>query len=285
MSFLSPSSHLLLLLSTLTTLTTAWAPPSYGGYTQLWSAPFPGAAGTSPSTANWNIITGYLNVNAELETYTASSRNLQISGGETLQIVPWHDASGWTSGRIESKYTFTPTAGKVTRAEADIRFGGNDVSTKAGIWPAFWMLGQSLREGGSWPACGELDVMETVNGALRGYGTAHCVSCIFFFCFFWGSFLGGLRHGGYGGIVSHGALEFHPTQHTCMTLTHDSTLLTLLFVCCDEIGNLSWRRLQRRHRHRKQHCHPRPELAYLARRVGPPVQQLADRDDQVVHGR
>lgn len=155
----------------------AWTPPSYSGYTLKWYSPFLYAAGQLPSSDNWNFITGYLGVNNELEEYTSSSANVQCSGGETLQIVPWKNSSttyGWTSGRIESKYTFIPTAGVITRAEAEIRFGTNDVSTKQGIWPAFWMLGQSLREGGSWPACGELDIMETINGILKGYGTAHC---------------------------------------------------------------------------------------------------------------
>lgn len=107
---------------------------------------------------------------------SSSARNLQLSGGNTLQIVPWKGGGthGWTSGRIESKYTFTPAAGVVTRVEAAIKFGSNAVSTKQGMWPAFWMLGNSIRNGVQWPGCGELDIMETVNGVLRGYGTVHC---------------------------------------------------------------------------------------------------------------
>ena len=163
-----------LALAPLAAATTA---PSYSGYTLEWSDAFTGSAGTSPSSANWNIITGYPGVNDEWEEYTSSSANVQCSGGDTLQLVPWEDSSttyGWTSGRIESVYIFTPTAGVVTRAEAEIRFGTNDISTKQGLWPAFWILGESFREGESWPACGELDIMETIDGVLTGYGTAHC---------------------------------------------------------------------------------------------------------------
>lgn len=166
-----------LLLLALASVAVSWSPPTYSGYTNIWTDAFSGAAGSAPSSNNWNIITGVLGVNSEWEEYTASSANVQCSGGQTLQLVPWKDSSaphGWTSGRIESKYTFTPTAGKITRVEADIRFGSNSISTKQGIWPAFWMLGQAYRQGTSWPACGELDVMETVNGILTGYGTAHC---------------------------------------------------------------------------------------------------------------
>jgi beta-glucanase (GH16 family) len=116
-------------------------------------------------------------VNGELETYTSSNANVQLSGGSTLQLVPWVDTSvsgGWTSGRVESKYVFTPSTGKITFAEADIRFGTNPTSEKQGIWPAFWILGNSIRSGTAWPRCGELDILETIDGQLTGYGTAHC---------------------------------------------------------------------------------------------------------------
>ncbi|KAK3379085.1 glycoside hydrolase family 16 protein [Lasiosphaeria ovina] len=162
------------LLSFLPVLVSAWGAPSYGGYNLVWSDSFAGSGGNLPNQNNWNIIDGYLNVNGELETYRATSKQVQTSGGNTLQIVPWRDGSSWTSGRIESKYTFSPQAGKRTMAEALIRFGGNDISTKQGIWPAFWLLGDSLRHGTGWPACGELDIMESVNGRLTGYGTMHC---------------------------------------------------------------------------------------------------------------
>ena len=164
------------LLPLLTPLTSAWSPPSYNGYNLVWTDTFPGATGQLPNEGNWNIIDGNLGVNNELQTYKRNPRQVQTSGGTTLQLIPWHDGSAWTSGRIESKYTFTPAAGRRTMAEAQIRFGGNAISTKQGMWPAFWLLGDSLRHGTSWPQCGELDILETVNGQLTGYGTVHCNS-------------------------------------------------------------------------------------------------------------
>jgi beta-glucanase (GH16 family) len=164
-------------LALLPNVVSAWAAPSYSGYSNVWTSAFAGAAGTLPDTGNWNIITGNLGVNNELETYTSSTKNLQNSGGGTLQIVPWKDSStkgGWTSGRIESTYTFTPKAGAKTMAEAQISFGSNPTANKQGVWPAFWILGDSIRHGTAWPACGELDIMEMVDGYLTGYGTAHC---------------------------------------------------------------------------------------------------------------
>lgn len=156
----------------------ATTPPSYSGYTLLWDAPFTGSAGASPSTSTWNIISGYLGVNSELEEYTSSNENVQLSGGGTLQLVPWADSSttyGWTSGRIESVSSWTPASGVVTRVEAEINFGTDAVSTKQGFWPAFWMLPEAYRTGAeTWPTCGELDILETIDGALTGYGTVHC---------------------------------------------------------------------------------------------------------------
>ncbi|CAK7206162.1 hypothetical protein SEUCBS139899_008947 [Sporothrix eucalyptigena] len=162
-------------LACLPLLAQAWNAPSYSGFNLVWQEVFSGSGGTLPSTATWNIITGDLGVNDELETYTSSTANLQLSGGNTLQIVPVQGSDGsWTSGRIESTYTFTPAAGVKTLAEADIRFGDNDISEKQGMWPAFWMLGDSLRHGTSWPECGEIDALETVDGQLIGHGTIHC---------------------------------------------------------------------------------------------------------------
>ncbi|KAF3763450.1 family 16 glycoside hydrolase [Cryphonectria parasitica EP155] len=163
------------LVGTLRTVVAQYDAPTYSGYTLLWTADFSGDAGTSPSTSNWNIITGYLGVNDELEVYSSSNENLQLSGGSTLQIVPWESDGSWTSGRIESVDSWTPASGVITRVEAEIDFGTNAESTKQGYWPAFWMLPESFRTGAeTWPDCGELDILEMIDGVLTGYGTAHC---------------------------------------------------------------------------------------------------------------
>ncbi|OAA65178.1 beta-glucanase [Niveomyces insectorum RCEF 264] len=162
------------LLASAPFLARAWNAPGYAGYNLIWQDSFAGASGTPPNAGNWNTITN-IAVNDEIEHYTTSTSNLQLSGGNTLQIVPQLESDGtWTSGRIESSYTFTPAAGAVTFAEADIRFGDNPINEKQGLWPAFWLLGDSLRHGTPWPECGEVDVLETVDGRLTGYGTLHC---------------------------------------------------------------------------------------------------------------
>jgi beta-glucanase (GH16 family) len=155
-------------------LTTAEPAPGYNGYRLVWTDGFDGPAGTPPDASNWNMRTD-IHVNNELQEYTTSSQNLQRSGVSTFQIVPQVDSAGkWTSGRLESWYSFTPEPGRLTVAEARIRFGDNPVDRKKGLWPAFWLLGDSCWRGTPWPSCGEVDVLETVNGQLTAYGTVHC---------------------------------------------------------------------------------------------------------------
>ncbi|KAK4448337.1 concanavalin A-like lectin/glucanase domain-containing protein [Podospora aff. communis PSN243] len=173
-----PMLQVALLLHASATLTSAWTPPTYEGFDLVWSESFSGnESGQLPSQGTWDIIDKNLGLNNELETYCASAENVQLSGKGTLQIVPWRNSSvqnGWTSGRIESWHAFTPEPGRRTVAEAYIRFGSNPTDTKKGMWPAFWVLGNSSRQGTKWPGCGELDVLEMVNGVLLGHGTAHC---------------------------------------------------------------------------------------------------------------
>ncbi|KAK3366542.1 glycoside hydrolase family 16 protein [Podospora didyma] len=154
-------------------LVSGLAPPNYPGFWTLWSDSFDGSAGQLPNAGQWSLVTN-IHVNNEMQEYTTSNQNVQISGGGTIQFVPRKTNGKWTSGRIESKQAFTPEAGKVTMVESVIRFSDNSRDRKQGIWPAFWMLGEAVRHGTPWPLCGEIDIMENVNGLPTGYGTVHC---------------------------------------------------------------------------------------------------------------
>jgi beta-glucanase (GH16 family) len=44
----------------------------------------------------------------------------------------------------------------------------------AGYWPAFWMLGSTLRSGVGWPGSGEVDILEDINSRSSVFGTLHC---------------------------------------------------------------------------------------------------------------
>jgi hypothetical protein len=131
----------------LVALASAWESPIYPGYTRVWQDTFSGSLGMQPNQSDWRIITGDLGINNELQVYTSSISNVQVTGAETLQLILWKDSSqlkGWTSGCIESQYILTPSNGKVTRIEAYIMFGDNLSDNKKGMWPVFWMLGNSI---------------------------------------------------------------------------------------------------------------------------------------------
>ncbi|KAF6839013.1 endo-1,3(4)-beta-glucanase [Colletotrichum plurivorum] len=156
----------------LVSIARALAPPPIDRMSIIWSETFQGNAGAPPRRDTWNVALA-IDTNNEVQTYTDSSWNLQISGGETIQLIPRKSSNGvWTSGRIETKAAWTPQPGKKLRVQAMFRMGGN--ANKQGIWPAFWMMGDAVRNGVEWPLCGELDVFEQVNGQLSATGTVHC---------------------------------------------------------------------------------------------------------------
>ena len=141
--------------------------PTYPGYKLLWSDEF---NGTQIDSAVWSHEIGDNGWgNNEWEYYTNSSENSYVDNG-SLVIVARKDHLGhdYTSARMN---TYGKQSFKYGRLEARIKLpeGGN------GIWPAFWMLGDSIATT-SWPGCGEIDILEAVNGfdfvnAALHYGT------------------------------------------------------------------------------------------------------------------
>ena len=128
----------------------------------------------------WNVeITGNT-ANNEQQAYVDSSATIYFVHGKlaegakngALVIKPLY-RSGFTtkerksydfiSGRINTRSKFEFTHGT---ASARMK-----ITAGAGLWPAFWLLGN-----GEWPACGEIDIMETVgdsswiSNALHGPG-------------------------------------------------------------------------------------------------------------------
>ena len=65
----------------------------------------------------------------------------------------------WTSGRIRTQRTFRVPVGSELMVTASIRQPGPGNGNGTGYWPAFWLLGP-----GAWPAHGEIDILEDVNG-------------------------------------------------------------------------------------------------------------------------
>ncbi|OYX84354.1 MAG: laminarinase [Flavobacteriales bacterium 32-34-25] len=88
--------------------------------------------------------------NNEAQSYTNASDNVIVAGG-SLKITAKKVGSSYTSARLKTEGKFDFTYGKV-EVRAKLPVGG-------GTWPAIWMLGADYATN-SWPACGEIDIME-----------------------------------------------------------------------------------------------------------------------------
>ena len=132
----------------------------------LWNEEFDGDA---IDTSKWSfeIGTGASGWgNNEWEYYTDRKENAYIKDGVLHIRAQKEDYKGskYTSARMITKDKFSFTYGTV---EARIA-----LPTGKGIWPAFWMLGQNIDKV-SWPACGEIDIIEAINDENIVYGTHH----------------------------------------------------------------------------------------------------------------
>ncbi|HJT67772.1 MAG TPA: glycoside hydrolase family 16 protein [Pyrinomonadaceae bacterium] len=142
----------------------AGAPP---GFSRLvWSDEF---NSTTINTANWGYDLGNSGFgNNELENYTSRPENARIENGMLIIEARRESLGGsaYTSARLKTqgKQSF----GINTWVEARI-----NAPEGQGIWPAFWMLGNSISTVG-WPSCGEIDIMEMQGqNPFQNFGTIH----------------------------------------------------------------------------------------------------------------
>ena len=151
-------------------------------YELVWSDEFEGNGAIDPE--KWHhqtqIPNGQSWYNGEIQHYTDRIENSFVSEG-TLKIMAKRETytnqgvtKDFTSARLNSKFAFT--YGRVV-VRAKLPFG-------IGTWPAIWMLGKNIIEPGayftsthgttSWPACGEIDIMEQTGQDKTGVGaTVH----------------------------------------------------------------------------------------------------------------
>jgi beta-glucanase (GH16 family) len=125
-----------------------------------------------PDPAKWTFEVGNNNgANSEAQYYkNKDTSNCWIENG-TLVITAIKEPFGgqqYTSTRIN------------TKGKAEFKYGRIEARMKLpygqGIWPAFWTLGGNISQV-SWPACGEIDIMEMIGGAgdrdRTAYATPH----------------------------------------------------------------------------------------------------------------
>jgi beta-glucanase (GH16 family) len=124
----------------------------------IWSDEF---NGTALDTSNWNVeVNDQGGGNNELQYYTNRPANVKVVAGNLVieGNKEVYLTRNYTSARLNSKGKRSWTYGKM-EARMKLPYGN-------GMWPAFWMLGDSA----IWPNCGEVDIMEMVGGTA-------CSSC------------------------------------------------------------------------------------------------------------
>lgn len=141
-------------------------PLTYDNYTLVWNDEFDGK---TIDKAYWNFDIGNNNGwgNHELEYYTERAQNAFKSQGHLVMEARSEKFAdfGFTSAKMTTKDKKTFTYGRV-----DIRA---KLPKGKGIWPALWMLGNNIDQV-SWPACGEIDIMELIGQQPSTvYGTMH----------------------------------------------------------------------------------------------------------------
>lgn len=141
------------------------APSTYQGMNLVWSDEF---SGKTINPLVWNYdIGGSGWGNNELEYYTNSSKNVFVTNGYLVIEArkETYKTNNYTSARLLSKDKKSFTYGRI-----DFRA---KLPKGQGIWPALWMLGSNISTK-SWPACGEIDIMELLgHEPQKTYGTIH----------------------------------------------------------------------------------------------------------------
>ncbi len=145
------------------------------GWTLTWSDEFNGPDGAAVDPTKWKHDVGGTGWgNNELEYYTDGTQNAVQKGGYLVVTATTDGASQYhcsygtckyTSARLLTQGLFTQQYG---RFEARAQ-----MPTGKGLWPAIWALGDNISTV-SWPACGEIDFMETIGtDIMTDHGSLH----------------------------------------------------------------------------------------------------------------
>jgi beta-glucanase (GH16 family) len=141
------------------------SPSAPAGYTLVWADEFNNDGWPDPR--NWTYERGFVR-NQEQQWYQAD--NAVVKGGQLViearreaRPNPQYEAGSpdWRRNRTVSEYTSSSIN---TRGLHSFQYGRFEmrarIDIRAGMWPAFWTLGDA----GRWPANGEIDIMEFYRG-------------------------------------------------------------------------------------------------------------------------
>ncbi len=188
--------------------------PNIASGTLVWSDEFSnsGTSNVLPNSKIWAYDTGYQCCgNNEQETYCAAGSaaspcdpnnpNAYLDTTGILHVTA-RNPSGttYTSARLKTQGQFSFMYGRI---EARMM-----LPESQGMWPAFWLLGNNIVTL-SWPGCGELDVMEHIDGSNPppyAGGTPPGYDWI-----------AGSVHGGTSASEANGTQQYHPTGFSAAT--------------------------------------------------------------------
>ncbi len=148
------------------------------GWTLTWSDEFSGPDGSAVDPTKWKHDVGGTGWgNNELEYYTDGTQNAVVQGGNLVVTATTDGASQHKCSYGTCKYT---SARLLTQGLFSQQYGRFEaraqMPTGKGLWPAIWALGDNISTV-SWPACGEIDFMETIGtDIMNDHGSLHMPS-------------------------------------------------------------------------------------------------------------
>lgn len=148
------------------------------GWTLTWSDEFDGPDGSAVDATKWKHDVGGTGWgNDELEYYTDGMQNAVVQGGNLVITATTQGASQYSCSYGTCKYT---SARLLTQGLFSQQYGRFEaraqMPTGKGLWPAIWALGDNINTV-SWPACGEIDFMETIGTDIQtNHGSLHMPS-------------------------------------------------------------------------------------------------------------
>lgn len=138
----------------------------YAGYTLVFSDEFNDRDGSRPDSTKWRSCKRYSSTWNRWIKDTIAVAYID-KGNLVLKAIPnsdqTADEAAMLTGAIETRDLYSFKHGKVeVRAK---------VYAHTGTFPAIWMMPQSPQRG--WPACGEIDIFETIDTQSVTYHTVH----------------------------------------------------------------------------------------------------------------